>query len=42
MMEGGSFEPGVIKVPIVDEEVIVTSEECDEFVMETVSYSEGP
>ena len=42
MMEGGSLEPVVIKVPRVDVEVVVTRVECDEFVKETVSSSEEP
>ena len=42
MMEGGSLEPVEINVPKVDAEVVVTREECEESVMDIVSFSEGP
>jgi hypothetical protein len=42
MMEGGSLEPVEIKVPKVDAEVVVSREKYEEFVMDIVSFSEGP
>ena len=42
MMEGGLLEPVEINVPKVDAEVVVTREECEESVMDIVSFSEGP
>ena len=42
MMEGGPLEPVEIKVPKVDVEVVVSREKYEEFVMDIVSFSEGP
>ncbi len=41
-MEGGSLEPVEIKVPRVDAAVEVTRKEYEEFVIDIVSFSEGP